>query len=88
MQKLKFKRKLGFSAFIPYTRRYEIEKYVGEIREWSWSDRKIKPYIPEWIGEVYGAEFNAYEKELYEELTQYAYEFTGKERALPMMAIR
>jgi len=88
MQELKFKRKLGLSAFIPYTRRYEIEKYVGEIREWSWSDNRIKPYIPEWIGEVYEAEFNVYEKELYEELTQYAYEFTGKERALLMMAIR
>ncbi len=88
MEKLSFKRKLGLSAFIPSTRRYEIEKYIGEIREWSWSDSRIQPYIPEWIGEVYEADFNVYEKEFYNELTKYAYEFTGKERALLMMAVR
>ncbi len=60
--------KLGLSAFIPWSRRSEIEKTIGPIREWSWTDPSVAPYIPQWIGEVYEATLNDAEKELYDAL--------------------
>ncbi len=64
--------RLGLSAYIPPSRRREIEETIGPIREWSWSDPSVAPYIPPWIGEVYEAELNEAERRLYERLEEEA----------------
>ncbi len=83
-----FKWKLGLSAHIPISRRKEIEKYIGIIRAWSWSDERIRKYVPEWIGEIYEAELNDVEKKLLEILEETRLSYTGKYRGLVNLAIR
>ena len=83
-----FKWKLGLSAHIPISRKKEIEKYIGIIRTWSWSDERIRKYVPEWIGEIYEAELNNEEKKLLEVLEETRLSYTGKYRGLVNLAIR
>ncbi len=83
-----FEWKLGLSAHIPISRRKEIEKYIGIIRTWSWSDERIRKYVPEWIGEIYEAELNNAEKKLLEVLEETRLSYTGKYRGLVNLAIR
>ncbi|MCD6196565.1 MAG: DEAD/DEAH box helicase family protein [Staphylothermus sp.] len=83
-----FKWKLGLSAHIPVSRRKDIEKYIGTIRTWSWSDERIRKYVPEWIGEIYEAELNNEEKKLLEILEETRLSYTGKYRGLVNLAIR
>ncbi len=45
--------RLGLSAFVPERREEEIKHLIGPIRRWSWSDREIAPFVPNWIGEIY-----------------------------------
>ncbi|MCD6301321.1 MAG: DEAD/DEAH box helicase family protein [Staphylothermus sp.] len=83
-----FKWKLGLSAHIPLSRRKQIEEYIGEIRTWSWTDERIRKYVPEWIGEIYEAELNDAEKKLLEILEETRLSYTGKYRGLINLAIR
>lgn len=83
-----FKWRLGLSAHIPRSRRYKIEKYIGKIRVWSWTDERIKKYVPEWIGEIYEAELNDAEKQVLERLEEARLEYIGKYRGLVNLAIR
>ncbi len=83
-----FKRRLGLSAYIPPSRIPEINKYIGEVREWSWSDPIVKPYVPNWIGEVYEAELNDAEVNVLKHLEELRAKLIGKERALTQTAIR
>ncbi|MCK4388493.1 MAG: DEAD/DEAH box helicase family protein, partial [Dehalococcoidia bacterium] len=53
--------KLGLSAFIPARREREITELIGPIRRWNWNDPEIKPYVPNWIGEVYEANLSSEE---------------------------
>ncbi len=66
-----FKRRLGLSAYIPRSRVPEIEKYIGVIRVWSWRDERIKKYVPPWIGEIYEAELNSFEKKFSKHLRRH-----------------
>ncbi len=83
-----FKRRLGLSAYIPPSRRSEIEEHIGEIRYWSWSDPRIRNYVPTWIGEVYEAELNSSEKQVLSKLEELRNLFTGRERGLIQTGIR
>ncbi len=83
-----FKRRLGLSAYIPPSRRAEIEEHIGEIRYWSWNDPRIKNYVPVWIGEVYEAELNEAERKILERLEELRNIFTGRERGLIQTGIR
>ena len=83
-----FKRRLGLSAYIPSSRRREIEEHIGEIRYWSWSDPRIRNYVPAWIGEVYEAELNEAEKKVLARLEELRNLFTGRERGLIQTGIR
>ncbi len=83
-----FKKKLGLSAYIPPSRRREIENVIGEIREWHWSDKRIKKYVPSWIGEIYEAELNEVEKQVLEILEETRLNYTGRQRMLVNLAIR
>ncbi len=62
--------RLGLSAYIPPSRLREIEETIGPVRAWSWSDPRVAPYIPPWIGEVYEATLNEQERRLYEALEE------------------
>ncbi len=88
MQKMTFRRRLGLSAYIPHTRVNEIKKYIGVIRSWDWRDKRIRKYVPEWIGEVYEAELNDYERTVLEKLEETRIEYSGKLRGLVQLAIR
>ncbi len=88
MNKLNTQYSLGLSAFIPRSRHRFIEKYIGEIRCWSWSDPRISKFIPEWYGEIYEAELNSRERELYN-LIEHLWETShGSNRALLGNALR
>ncbi len=58
--------RLGLTAYLPPSRANEIKKHLGQIRRWSWSDPRIRPYVPAWIGEVYEAELTREEKRVVE----------------------
>ncbi len=88
MRKVKFRRRLGLSAFIPKSRWDEIRGFIGEIRVWSWSDERIRKYVPPWIGEIYEAELNEAEKKVLEALEETRMEYTGRLRGLVNTAIR
>ena len=83
-----FNYRLGLSAHIPVSRKREIEEYIGVIRSWSWSDERIKKYVPEWIGEIYEAELNNMEREVLEVLEETRLNLTGRYRGLVNLAIR
>jgi len=72
--------RLGLSAYIPPSRRREIEETIGPIREWSWRDPRVAPYIPPLIGEVYEATLNSDERRLYEALEELAGRVDGRLR--------
>ena len=65
MQGMTFKWRLGLTAYVPPSRRREIEELIGEIRCWSWSDPRLARYIPRWWAEAYEAPFNEAEARLY-----------------------
>ncbi len=58
--------KLGLSAYIPKRRRSEIERLIGKVREWS--TKEVKPFIAEWIAEVFETPFSRREMEVYDEI--------------------
>ncbi len=80
--------RLGLTAYIPRSRVAEIERFIGEVRVWSWSDPEVRPYVPRWIGEVYESELNEMEKNLLESLENVRDAVAGRLRALVGMAIR
>ncbi len=83
-----FKYRLGLSAYIPPSRRKEIEDSIGRIRSWGWDDPRIAPYIPEWGAEVYEAPLTAKELSIYEAMESLWESHHGPERALLGNAIR
>ncbi len=84
----RFEYRLGLSAYVPPSRRKEIEENIGKIRSWSWSDPRIAPYIPEWEAEVYEAPLNPEEFSLYEAMESLWESHHGPDRALLGNAIR
>ena len=68
LQAYHFKRRLGLSATIPDRLHATIEELIGPIHKWSWSDDEIKPFVPEWYGDIYDAELDTTEKKVLETL--------------------
>ena len=69
MQYLEPSIKLGLSALVPKSRAWEIERYIGPIRRWDFSELEGKGYEkPYMIAEVYEAPFRREEEELYAKL--------------------
>ncbi|HIP89937.1 MAG TPA: DEAD/DEAH box helicase [Candidatus Nanopusillus sp.] len=60
--------RLGLSAYIPPTRKKYIESLIGEIKEWSIDDPKLRKYIPAWIGDIFDAPLNNIELSVYKEI--------------------
>ncbi|MEB3760212.1 MAG: DEAD/DEAH box helicase family protein [Desulfurococcales archaeon] len=88
MEKIHASYRLGLSAFIPRSRHGLIRKYIGEIRCWSWSDPRIRRYVPDWYGEVYEAPFNDEERKLYNLLESLWEKSHGSLRVLIGNALR
>ncbi|RLE94229.1 MAG: DEAD/DEAH box helicase [Thermoprotei archaeon] len=88
VNKIKAEYRLGLSAYIPPSRREEIEKSIGDIRFWSWKDPRIKQYVPEWIGEVYEAPLNSQEKDVLKYLEEIYSTVEDKYRSTVRLAIR
>ena len=80
--------RLGLSAFIPRSRASQIEGWIGDIRCWGWDHPNLRPYIPEWIGEVYEAPLNPVEERLYKGLEKLWEQASGTSRMLLGMALR
>jgi len=83
-----YRYRLGLSAFVPPSRRKEIEELIGTVRVWSWSDPRIAKYVPTWIGEVYEAELLDRERELLKRLEELHASLEGRERGLARLAMR
>ncbi len=83
-----FEYSLGLTAYVPPSRRREIERLLGEIREWGWDDPRISRYLPEWEAEVYEAPLNPAEERLYSRLEDLWERVRGSDRALVGNAIR
>ncbi len=78
--------KLGLSAFIPKKRRGEIEDLIGEIKEWRVSD--VKPFVPEWIGDVFETRFDRYELDVYDEIDKRRNLAKGSEKLIYTSALK
>ena len=63
-----FEYKLGLTATISRQIKGELEKKYGKIYALSYTDPKIRDYVPEWYGEVLDAEFSDIERDLYNKL--------------------
>lgn len=64
--------RLGLSATVPERRRREVEALIGLVRQWSWTDQEIRPYVPDWIGEVYESALGVQEAEVLRTMRQLA----------------
>lgn len=78
--------RLGLSAYIPKKRRIEIECLIGEIREWSAGD--VKPFIAEWIADVFETMFNRKEMEVYDEIDRRRNLARGSEKLVYTSALK
>jgi len=89
LQAYHFKRRLGLSATIPDRLHATIEELIGPIHKWSWSDDEIKPFVPEWYGDIYDAELDTTEKKVLETLETIRNELRDSPHAgIPSLAIR
>jgi hypothetical protein len=88
MKQTTAKWRLGLTPFVPLKRKKELEKSIGAIRCWSWSDPRVAKYIPSWAGEVYEAEFNPAERRLYEAIESIWMRVEGRYRPIIGNALR
>lgn len=80
MDEVKILYRLGLSATIPKAREADVERRIGRIRRWSWDDPEIRPFVPDWIGEVFDADLSLSEEKALRAIRQL--EGAGRERAL------
>ena len=80
--------RLGLTAFLPREREWLAERLIGEVRRWSWSDPRIAPYVPPWIGEVYETPLNEAEMRIFKALEEMASRLAGPDRLVVRLAQR
>ncbi|BES81609.1 DEAD/DEAH box helicase [Pyrodictium abyssi] len=88
MKGYRFRWRLGLTAYVPPSRRREIEELIGRIRCWGWDDPRLSRYLPGWEAEVYEAPLNDAEARLYMLLEEAWDQATGGSRSLLGNAIR
>ncbi len=88
MELVKAEYRLGLTAYLPPSRVAEVKRFLGHVKSWSWSDPRIKKYVPEWIGEVYEAELNDEEKRLLSMLEEKLRTADRRHRSLIKLAER
>ncbi|NPA86688.1 MAG: DEAD/DEAH box helicase family protein [Candidatus Diapherotrites archaeon] len=79
--------RLGLSAHVPRRHRKTIERLIGKILEWDYSHPSVKPFVPEWIAEVYEAPFNDDEMEVYKEIEGRMIVAEGREKSIIRLAL-
>jgi len=77
---------LGLSAYIPERRRRYIESLIGEIREWK--AEEVRPYVAEWIGEIFETRFDRKEMKIYEEIEARRAIASGSEKLVYTSALK
>ncbi len=80
--------RLGLTAFVPTKRRALIEKYLGPIVEFDWTDEEIRKYLPPLIGEVYEAPLSGSCRKLYEKFQEEWLGADRKKKNIVAMAMR
>ncbi len=80
--------RLGLTAFLPREREHLVEELIGSVRRWTWSDPRIAPYVPPWIGEVYETPLNEHEMKLFKALEELAARLQGPDRLVIRLAQR
>jgi len=78
--------RLGLSAYIPKRRRREIERLIGGIREWSVAD--VKPFVAEWIADIFEANFDTRELKIYNEIDRRRDLAKGSEKLIYTSALK
>lgn len=80
--------RLGLSATVPQRSEPEIERLVGEIRRWAWTDLPDE-HVPDWFGEVYDAPYPRAYEDIVEMLEDFRRDLDGTRLAgLPTLGIR
>ncbi len=80
--------RLGLSAFIPKKARKLVEALIGPIKEWRADDPKLKPYVPDWIGDIFEAPFNERELKVYRAIEEVRKNSKGAEKLLATSALK
>ncbi len=86
LKELECEYKLGLSAYIPKKRRSEIEHLIGKVKEWSTSD--VRPFIAEWIAEVFETPFIKREMDIYDEIDRRRNLAKGSEKLIYTSALK
>ncbi len=86
LKELRCDYRLGLSAFIPRRRRREISELIGDIVEWSIDE--VRPYIAEWIGDVFETPFDRKEREVYEEIERRRARVRGRDKLVYTSALK
>ncbi len=73
--------RLGLSAHIPLRHRRLIEHLIGPIRVWDWSDPEIRPYVAEWVADVYETPLPPEARRVYDEIEARMLLASGAERS-------
>ncbi len=87
LEKVGAKYRLGLSAHIPSRHRKVIQKLIGPIREWRYDDPLIRPYVAQWVAEVYEAPFDEEERSVYDEIEGLRTVSEGREKILYRLAL-
>ncbi len=86
LRELNCEYRLGLSAFIPKRRRKEVEELIGEIREWEVKD--LRPFIAEWIGEIFETPLDSEEMRIYDEIDRRRSLSKGKDKLIYTSALK
>ncbi len=87
LEKFEGEYRLGLSAHIPLRHRRLIEQLIGKIFAWDWSHPDVRPYVAQWVADVYEAPFNEAEREFYKELDARMILAEGREKILYRLAL-
>jgi len=86
LRKLDCDYRLGLSAFVPKRRRREISELVGEIVEWDVEE--VRPFVAEWIGDVFETPLDERERWVYEEIEKRRVRSRGKDKLVYTSALK
>ncbi len=87
LESLRAEYRLGLSAHIPSRHKKTITSLIGPIIQWSYDDPLIRPYIAEWVAEVYESPLGEKEREVYNKIEELFTRCDGKERMLYRLAL-
>ncbi len=87
LERCRARYRLGLSAHIPPRHRKTIEKLIGRILQWRHDDPLIRPYVAEWIAEVYESPLSEEAQKVYREIEGRMIVAEGREKVLYRLAL-